>query len=105
MKQRWFFILLINATFIMQMSGQISMPSKGKKTNTQQKEQLQIDEQLASQYYRNQDYENARDLYGKLYEKSGQIGHFQKYIECLLQLKDYDTAEKELKSFAKKQPN
>ena len=105
MKQRWFFILLINATFIMQMSGQISMPSKGKKTNTQQKEQLQIDEQLASQYYRNQDYENARDLYGKLYEKSGQIGHFQQYIECLLQLKDYDKAEKELKSFAKKQPN
>ena len=105
MKQRWFFILLINAAFIMQMSGQISMPSKGKKTNAQQKEQLQIDEQLASQYYRDQDYENARDLYGKLYEKSGQIGHFQQYIECLLQLKDYDKAEKELKSFAKKQPN
>ena len=105
MKQRWLFILLINAAFILQMSGQISTPPKGKKTNAQQKEQFQIDEQLASQYYRNQDYEKARDLYGKLYEKSGQTGHFQQYMECLLQLKDYDKAEKELKSFAKKQPN
>ena len=103
--QRWFLFLLINAAFILQISGQISTPPKGKKTNAQQKEQYQIDEQLASQYYRNQDYENARDIYGRLYEKSGQIGHFQQYIDCLLQLKHYDKAEKELKSFAKKQPN
>ncbi len=104
MKQRWFFIVLLNVAFILQMSGQVTTPPKGKKTEARQKEQLQIDEQLASRYYREQDYEKARDLYAQLFEKTGQISHFQQYIECLIILKDYDKAEQELKSFAKKHP-
>ena len=104
MKQRWFFIVLINVAFILQVCGQISTPPKGKKKDAQ-KEQTQIDEQLASRYYREQDYEKARDIYGNLYEKTGQAGHFQQYLECILQLKDYEKAEKELKAFTKKQPN
>ena len=87
---------MINIAFLLQASAQ---------NNARQKEQYQIDEQLASQYYRDQDYENARDIYAKLYDKSGQTGHFQQYVECLLQLKDLDKAEKELKAFAKKRPN
>ena len=105
MKKHWFFFLLMNLAFIIQMSAQITVPPKGKKVEAKQKEQIQIDEQLASQYYRNQDYEKARDLYGKIYEKSGQTGHFQQYIECLFHLKDYDKAERELKSFVKKNPS
>ena len=62
MKKRWFFFFLINTAFILLASGQISTPPKGKKTDAQQKEQNQIDEQLASQYYREQDYEKARDI-------------------------------------------
>jgi tetratricopeptide (TPR) repeat protein len=104
MKQRWFFILLINALFLLQMSGQ-NNTSKGKKMDAKQKEQIQIDEKLASQYYRDQDYEKARDLYAQLYEKTEQTSHFQQYIDCLIFLKDYDKAEKELKSYAKKRPN
>ena len=104
MKQRWFFIVLLNVAFILQISGQVTTPPKGKKTEARQKEQLQIDEQLASRYYREQDYEKARDLYAQLFEKTGQISHFQQYIECLIILKDYDKAEQELKSFAKKHP-
>ena len=104
MKQRWFFIVLLNVAFIIQMSGQVTTPPKGKKTEARQKEQLQIDEQLASRYYREQDYEKARDLYAQLFEKTDQTVHFQQYIECLILLKDYDKAEKELKSFAKKHP-
>ena len=96
MSRRWIFIVLINVAFLLQASAQ---------NNARQKEQYQIDEQLASQYYREQDYENARDIYAKLYDKSGQTGHFQQYVECLLQLKDLDKAEKELKAFAKKRPN
>ena len=38
--------------------------------DAQQKEQIQIDEQLASQSYRDQDYEKARDLYLQLFEKT-----------------------------------
>ena len=104
MKHRWFFVLLINVAFILSVSGQVDMPPKGKKLDARQKEQIQIDDQLATQYYRDQDYEKARDLYAKLYEKSGQTGYFQQLIECLINLKDYDRAEKELKSMAKKNP-
>ena len=104
MKKHWFFILLINLAFVAQTMAQINTPPKGKKIDAQQKEQIQIDEQLASQYYREQDYEKARDLYEKIYGKTNQIGHFQQYVECLIHLKDYDKAERELKAFAKKNP-
>ena len=89
----------------MPVIAQINMPTKGKKLDAQQKEQIQIDEQLASQYFREQDYEKARDLYEKIFAKTNQTGYFQQYIECLFHLKDYDKAERELKSFAKKNPS
>ena len=104
MKHRWILVFLINVAFVLSVSGQVDMPPKGKKLDARQKEQIQIDDQLATQYYREQDYEKARDLYAKLYEKSGQTGYFQQLIECLINLKDYDRAEKELKSMAKKNP-
>ena len=75
MKHRWIFVLLINVAFVLSASGQVDMPPKGKKLDARQKEQIQIDDQLATQYYREQDYEKARDLYAKLYEKSGQTGY------------------------------
>ena len=106
MKHRWWiFVLLINALFVLPMNGQISSSPKGKKVDARQREQIKIDEQLASQYYRDQDYEKARDLYAQLFEKAEQTSHFQQYIDCLILLKDYDKAEKELKSFAKKRPS
>ena len=105
MKRHWIFFLLMNLAFIVQMNAQINVLPKGKKVDAKQKEQIQIDEQLAAQYYRDQDYEKARDLYEKIYEKSGQTSHFQQYIECLFLLKDYDKAERELKSFIKKTPS
>ena len=104
MKRHWIFILLINLAFIIPMNAQISMPPKGKKVDAKQKDQIQIDEQLASQFYREQNYEKACELYEKLYEKTSQTGHFQQFIECLLHLKEYDKAERELKAFAKKNP-
>ena len=105
MRLRWLFLILINAAIVIQTAGQISTPPKGKKTDARQKEQFQIDEQLASQYYREQDYEKARDLYEQIFKKSDQTSHFQQYVNCLIALKDYDKAEKELKSFAKKHQN
>jgi len=104
MKPRWLFFFLINAVFVIQMSGQTGATSR-KEKEARQKELYQIDEQLASQYYREQDYEKACDIYERLYEKSGQTSHLQQYVECLILLKEYDKAEKELKSYAKKHPN
>ncbi len=104
MKPRWLFFFLINAVFVIQMNGQTGATSR-KEKEARQKELYQIDEQLASQYYREQDYEKACDIYERLYEKSGQTSHLQQYVECLILLKEYDKAEKELKSYAKKHPN
>ena len=104
MKKHWIFFLLINLAFVVHTMAQITTPPKGKKKDAQQNEQIQIDEQLASQYFREQDYEKACDLYEKLYGKTNQLGHFQQYIECLIYLKDYDKAERELKSYEKRHP-
>ena len=105
MSHRWICLFLINIALVFQVSAQITTPPKGKRINEQQKEQIQIDDQQAGRYFREQDYEKARDLYLKLYEKTSQNHYFQQYVECLFFLKDYDKAEKELKSFAKKNPN
>ena len=104
MKRHWIFFLLFTLAFVVPMNAQINVPTKGKKVDAKQKDQIQIDEQLASQFYREQNYEKACELYEKLYEKTNQISHFQQFIECLLHLKEYDKAERELKAFAKKSP-
>lgn len=105
MRQRWFFIFILSFAFILQVDAQISTQSKGKKVDAKQKDQVQIDDQLAGQYFREQEFDKARDIYASLYQKTGQIHYFQQYTECLIQLKDFDQAEKELKTFSKKNPN
>ena len=67
-------------------------------------EQVQIDEQLASQHFMNQQYEEAQSLYRNLYKKTKQAYHFQQFIECTIALKQYDLAEKELKDYVKNNP-
>jgi len=104
MNKRWLFLLLINIALLLPLEAQISTPPKGKKIDARQKEQMQIDEQLASQYFRDQQYDKARDLYKSLYEKANQTYHFQQYVECLIQLKDYDEAEKALKKSLRDEP-
>ena len=87
------------------LCAQISKPTKGRKQNPQQNEQTRIDEQLAGQYYREQNYEEALALYKKLYEKTGQPYHFQQYIECCIIQKQFKEAERELKKFYNTNPN
>ena len=105
MNLRRIIVFLTCMVLALHANAQIEKAPKGKRMDAQQKEQIQIDEQLASQYYRDQDYEQARDLYLKLYQKTDMQHHFQQYVECLLALKDYDKAERELRSFAKKNPS
>ena len=105
MNLRHVIVFLISMLFVVNASAQSEKELKEKRKDAQQKEQIQIDEQLASQYYREQDYEQARDLYLKLYEKTAMSHHFQQYIECLLALRDYDKAERELKAYARKNPS
>ena len=104
MRQRWLFIFLFSFAFFLQANAQINTPPKGKKVDAQQKDQIQIDDQLANQHYRNHEFDQARDIYANLYKKTGQVHYFQQYVECLIQEKDFDQAEKELKAFLKKNP-
>ena len=67
--------------------------------------QTEVEVQLASKSFQNQDYEQARDLYHNLFKKKGQTQYFNQYVECLLRLGDYAQAEKELQRFIRSNPN
>ena len=53
--------------------------------------------QLANQYYRNQNYEKALVLYQEIYQVSGSSHYFNMYLNCLLELDNYEQAEQEIK--------
>lgn len=63
-----------------------------------------FEESLAREYYMKKNYEEARDIYLGLYEKYGMTAYFSQYADCLILTGDYETAEKALKSFLKKNP-
>ena len=67
--------------------------------------QQQVDEQLASKLFQKQDYGQAKELYQQLYQQKKQTHLFNQYVECLLRLGEYETAEKELNSFLRKNPS
>ncbi len=53
---------------------------------------------LAQKYFRDGEFEKAAFLYEELFEKNpANIFFFQRHIECLFNLEDYDKAEKEIK--------
>ena len=79
----------------------LTLPSLAQKKDPQ----LQVDEKLASKKFQSQDYEQAKELYQQLYKKHGQTHHFNQYVECLIRLNEFDDAEKELKSFIRKNPS
>ena len=62
--------------------------------------------QLAQQYYQNGEYEKASVLFERLYRSNEtQDFYFDRYIECLLSLQQFDEAEKALKRELKKYPD
>ena len=65
----------------------------------------ELNEQLASKCFQDKEYEKAKELYQQLYKQKSQTSHFNQYVECLLRLGDYDTAEHELKKFIRSNPN
>ena len=83
---------------------QISTASKSKKAQ-QQDPQRELDEQLASKCFQNQEYEKAKELYHQLFKKKGATQHFNQYVECLLRLGEFNTAEEELKRFIRSNPS
>lgn len=61
---------------------------------------------LANEYYNAGEYEKAATLYESLYKESaGNKSYFNLYIQCLLDLKDYETAKKIIDAELKKNPS
>lgn len=52
---------------------------------------------LASQYYQNKEFRKAAELYGKLYEQIKAESYFNIYLECLINIPDFDQAEKAIR--------
>lgn len=52
------------------------------------------DENLAWEFYRNQDWANAKVLFLKLFEQTKSQHYFTYYFNCLIQLSQYEEAEK-----------
>ena len=111
--KHWLFVILSLCLFVETANAQISSakneqqkPAKKEQQKPSAKnEQRALDEQMASRFFQEQDYEKARDLYDKLYRDYRQINHFNQYVECLIRLGDFNLAERKLKSFNKDFPN
>ena len=82
-----------------------SAKEQAKKRQPPKNEQRQIDDQMASQCFMDQEYDKAKEIYAKLYKDYQQLNYFNQYIECLIRLSEFDEAEKRLRSFTKDNPN
>jgi len=63
------------------------------------------DEQLAYQYYQNKQYDKAIVYYEKVFPKKPTADNYHYYLDCLIQTKDYKTAEKVIKKEMKQEPD
>ncbi len=66
--------------------------------------QKNTDEQLAQQYYERKEFDKAVDYFEKLYDKNPDA-FFKQYQTCLLEIKDYNRAEKIIKKQIKRNPS
>ena len=55
-------------------------------------------EELAVQYYQNQEYKKAADLFDELYDKDPSISFYNYYLTSLLELEDYSKAKELVKT-------
>jgi tetratricopeptide (TPR) repeat protein len=67
--------------------------------------QSDTDEQLAKQFFDNREFDKSAILYEKLYNKTPLPEYFNGYLESVIGLSDYKTAEKFIKKQVKRSPN
>jgi len=66
--------------------------------------QTSTDEQLANQYFQNKEFDKAVVYYEKVFNKKPTGLIYQNYLTCLLQTRDFKTAEKVVKKLGKQNP-
>ena len=67
--------------------------------------QSETDIQLAQHYFTNGEFDKATSYYEKLYSSQSTKIYFTRYLECLVQIKDFKTAEKTIKKFISQNKN
>ena len=72
------------------------------KTKGGDNQQREIEYQLANQKYKEQEYAEAAEIFQRLYKKYGQQHYLTQYADCLIRLGEYNTAEKALKDYVRK---
>ena len=65
----------------------------------------QQDEKLAAQYFQNHEYEKAAEIYRQLYYIKSTPFYYTYYLQCIIELNDFKTAEKFIKKLKKKKPS
>ncbi len=73
--------------------------------NLQMQKQDKTEEQLAINYYRNRQFEKAAELFKPLFESKRSQYYYLYYFYSLLELKDYDEAEKVVKKQRRSDPD
>jgi tetratricopeptide (TPR) repeat protein len=63
------------------------------------------EEQLALQFYQNQDFEKSAELFEQLYEKKPSLYYYQFLVFSLIEIKDYGRAERVIKKCQKAEPD
>ncbi len=69
----------------------------------EQQNQIQIQSNLAFQYYNARDFEKAAPLLFGVYELTKNSTYFKYYLDCLIQLQKYDEAISQIQTVIKKQ--
>lgn len=62
------------------------------------------EDQLASQYFQNKEFFKASEIYERLYEKKPTSSNYFYYLYCLIEIREFDKAEKLIKSARKEDP-
>ena len=75
------------------------------KPGEQQKPKTETDEQLAAQFFQKKEYDKALILYEKLFKKDKNNINYTYYLYCLIELGEFKTAEKMVKSQSKDFPD
>lgn len=95
----FFFLLILLSTS--PLDAQVPLPPHNSRSNQSTQSQRQVNEQLARNFFNNEEYDKAADIYQQLYIDYRYYYYFQQYIECLISLERFDDAEKDLRSFVK----
>lgn len=101
--KKWPYILLTLALIV----SLATLPAKAQQlrdaARAKQEQRLEK-ERLASQFYRSQEWEKAKPLYLELYQQFNSQHYFSYYLNCLIQLNEFEEAEKQLKAEINKNP-